>query len=386
MLEGRFPRNRLNQQCSTLWQSWSQAFFHSLCLQAGQKSWSALSFTGSLVSFCGEIVERTLCASPKNEKPPGHPKQIGKIVLSLLRSSTLVLDCFCFREPVHLAKCAAVSGNSGSMPGCCILLHVKGLGNCTLCMWRWEWECSIQKAGEVQQWQPHRDGRKSPSSRPSSVIGHAACVRELMVCVVLCLLRDSARHRSQRKAQRLCCSRLPCCDGCLHYCHLPAASQGFAPWSQDSLPELGTQDLKVLLSLEPLLLSLKPSLNLTSHVDFPHPLFKPSSLTIPSHKLFSYHVTNEDQPNHPKKTWCLVSVSSFWHQLFHIADFIMFIAHTLPPAVWALYLCQFLTYLFLLGKCWVCSHVTVSEEKLLCSKLLKFLFLLVLQEKPHPPH
>ncbi|KAM6439400.1 CST complex subunit CTC1 isoform 2-T2 [Rhynochetos jubatus] len=28
------------------------------------------SFTGSLVSFSGEIVKRTLCASPKNEKPP----------------------------------------------------------------------------------------------------------------------------------------------------------------------------------------------------------------------------------------------------------------------------------------------------------------------------
>ncbi|XP_053792003.1 CST complex subunit CTC1 isoform X2 [Vidua chalybeata] len=39
------------------------------------------SFTGSLVSFCGEIVERTLCASPKNEKPPGHPKQIGSPVV-----------------------------------------------------------------------------------------------------------------------------------------------------------------------------------------------------------------------------------------------------------------------------------------------------------------
>lgn len=33
---------------------------------------------------------------------------------------------------MHLAKCAAASGSSGSMPGCCILLQVKGLANCTL--------------------------------------------------------------------------------------------------------------------------------------------------------------------------------------------------------------------------------------------------------------
>lgn len=81
--------------------------------------------------------------------------------------------------------------------------------------------------------------------------GRAACVSEFMVCVVLCLLRDSAVQGSQREAQRLSCSRLPCCDGHLHYCHLRAASLGFATWSQDPLPELGTQDLKVLLSLEP---------------------------------------------------------------------------------------------------------------------------------------
>lgn len=111
-----------------------------------------------------------------------------------------------------------------------------------------------------------------------------------------------------------------------------------------------------------------------------------SCLPIPYHKLFSYHVTNEVQPSHPKKTECLVSVSSFWCLLFHIADSIMFIAHTLPLAVWTSYLCQLLTYLLLLGKCWVCSHLTVSQERLLCSKLLKFLFLLVLQEKPHPLH
>ncbi|CAN8195200.1 unnamed protein product [Coccothraustes coccothraustes] len=71
--------------------------------QAGQKSWSALSFTGSLVSFCGEIVERTLCASPKNEKPPGHPKQTGtlpswdhsvKLSISAAPGSPVVMDIY----------------------------------------------------------------------------------------------------------------------------------------------------------------------------------------------------------------------------------------------------------------------------------------------------
>ncbi|OWK63962.1 CST complex subunit CTC1 [Lonchura striata] len=69
----------------------------------GQKSWSTLSFTGSLVSFCGEIVERTLCASPKNEKPPGHPKQIGtllsadhsvKLSVSAAPGSPVVMDIY----------------------------------------------------------------------------------------------------------------------------------------------------------------------------------------------------------------------------------------------------------------------------------------------------
>uniref|UniRef100_A0A8C5X3U1 CST complex subunit CTC1 n=1 Tax=Malurus cyaneus samueli TaxID=2593467 RepID=A0A8C5X3U1_9PASS len=44
---------------------------------------------------------------------------------SLLRSNRLVFASFCFREPMHLANCAAVSGNRGKMPECCILLHVK---------------------------------------------------------------------------------------------------------------------------------------------------------------------------------------------------------------------------------------------------------------------
>ncbi|XP_009079477.1 PREDICTED: CST complex subunit CTC1, partial [Acanthisitta chloris] len=41
------------------------------------------SFTGSLVSFSAEIVERTLCASPKNEKPSvtvGLPKKKGSLL------------------------------------------------------------------------------------------------------------------------------------------------------------------------------------------------------------------------------------------------------------------------------------------------------------------
>ncbi|XP_010158154.1 PREDICTED: CST complex subunit CTC1 [Eurypyga helias] len=43
------------------------------------------SFTGSLVSFSGEIVERTLCASPRNEKAPmtvGLQKQKGSLLAS----------------------------------------------------------------------------------------------------------------------------------------------------------------------------------------------------------------------------------------------------------------------------------------------------------------
>ncbi|XP_027537073.1 CST complex subunit CTC1 [Neopelma chrysocephalum] len=43
------------------------------------------SFTGSLVSFSGEIVERTLCASPKNEKPSTTvrlPRQKGNLLAS----------------------------------------------------------------------------------------------------------------------------------------------------------------------------------------------------------------------------------------------------------------------------------------------------------------
>ncbi|XP_010119602.1 PREDICTED: CST complex subunit CTC1, partial [Chlamydotis macqueenii] len=64
------------------------------------------SFTGSLVSFSGEIVERTLCASPKNEKPPvtvGLQKQKGsllasdhsvKLSISVAPGSPVVMDVY----------------------------------------------------------------------------------------------------------------------------------------------------------------------------------------------------------------------------------------------------------------------------------------------------
>ncbi|XP_051469127.1 CST complex subunit CTC1 isoform X2 [Apus apus] len=46
------------------------------------------SFTGSLVSFSGDIVERTLCASPKNEKPPAN------VNLQKQKGSPVVLDVY----------------------------------------------------------------------------------------------------------------------------------------------------------------------------------------------------------------------------------------------------------------------------------------------------
>ncbi|XP_039910138.1 CST complex subunit CTC1 [Hirundo rustica] len=64
------------------------------------------SFTGSLVSFCGEIVERTLCASPKNENPPviaGLRKKRGtllsrdhnvKLSVSAASGSPVVVDVY----------------------------------------------------------------------------------------------------------------------------------------------------------------------------------------------------------------------------------------------------------------------------------------------------
>ncbi|XP_048783471.1 CST complex subunit CTC1 isoform X1 [Lagopus muta] len=64
------------------------------------------SFRGSLVSFCGEIVERTLCASPKNEKPSATlslRKQKGsllasdhsvKLSISAAAGSPVVLDIY----------------------------------------------------------------------------------------------------------------------------------------------------------------------------------------------------------------------------------------------------------------------------------------------------
>ncbi|KAM9245789.1 CST complex subunit CTC1 [Leptosomus discolor] len=64
------------------------------------------SFTGSLVSFAGEIVERTLCASPKNEKPSATvtlQEQKGsllasdhsvKLSVSVAPGSPVVLDIY----------------------------------------------------------------------------------------------------------------------------------------------------------------------------------------------------------------------------------------------------------------------------------------------------
>ncbi|XP_010085621.1 PREDICTED: CST complex subunit CTC1, partial [Pterocles gutturalis] len=64
------------------------------------------SFTGSLVSFSGVIVERTLCASPKNEKPSGSvglQKQKGsllasdhsvKLSISVAPGSPVVVDIY----------------------------------------------------------------------------------------------------------------------------------------------------------------------------------------------------------------------------------------------------------------------------------------------------
>ncbi|XP_009695288.1 PREDICTED: CST complex subunit CTC1 [Cariama cristata] len=64
------------------------------------------SFTGSLVSFSGEIVERTLCASPKNEKPSmtvSLQKQKGsllasdhsvKLSISVAPGSPIVVDIY----------------------------------------------------------------------------------------------------------------------------------------------------------------------------------------------------------------------------------------------------------------------------------------------------
>lgn len=214
-----------------------------------------------------------------------------------------------------------------------------------------------------------------------------------MVYVVLCPLRESASQWAHHEAQRLSCTRLPRCVGHLHCFHLSAASLGFAAWSHDHLPELGTQNLKVPLSLEPwsrLLtsltvfetISLVSPLMWTSFIPCPY-LRMSQSLTI---NYFPTMLQMKISPAISRKLRGLVSASSFWHLLFHIADSVMFIASTLPPAVWASYLCQLLPYLFLPGEFSFCSHRTVSQERFLCSKLLTFLFLLVLQEKTLPPH
>ncbi|XP_063250092.1 CST complex subunit CTC1 isoform X2 [Prinia subflava] len=90
------------------------------------------SFTGSLVSFCGEIVERTLCASPKNEKPPvmtGVPKKKGtpqhftllstdhsvKLSISAASSSPVVLDVYITATYLQHLR--------GLLPGAKILFH-----------------------------------------------------------------------------------------------------------------------------------------------------------------------------------------------------------------------------------------------------------------------
>ncbi|XP_009978234.1 PREDICTED: CST complex subunit CTC1, partial [Tauraco erythrolophus] len=85
------------------------------------------SFTGSLVTFSGEIVERTLCASPKNEKPSvtlGPRKQKGsllardhsvKLSVSVAPGSPGVVD-------VYIAA-ASLQHLWGLLPGAKILLQ-----------------------------------------------------------------------------------------------------------------------------------------------------------------------------------------------------------------------------------------------------------------------
>ncbi|KAM6309760.1 CST complex subunit CTC1 [Podargus strigoides] len=85
------------------------------------------SFTGSLASFSGEIVERTLCASPKNEKPAvtaGLQKQKGsllasdhsvKLSVSAASGSPAVVDVYI--TATHLQHLWGV------LPGAKILFH-----------------------------------------------------------------------------------------------------------------------------------------------------------------------------------------------------------------------------------------------------------------------
>lgn len=122
------------------------------------------------------------------------------------------------------------------------------------------------------------------------------------MCVFLCLPRESAGQWSQREAQHCSCCRLPHCAGHLHCCNLPAASQGFATWSQDPLSELGTQNLKVPWAL----------LCAWTESDLPYRLWNnlPSSLGLsvvhtcltpsPYSKWHSYRVTDY-QTSHPGK-------------------------------------------------------------------------------------
>lgn len=77
-------------------------------------------------------------------------------------------------------------------------------------------------------------------------------------------------------------------------------------------------------------------------------------------------------------------MSCFWHLCSHIADSIMFTAHTLPPAVWPSCLSQLLINFLPPGESRFCSHLSVSWRRFPCSKFLMVLFLLVVQEEPHP--
>lgn len=80
----------------------------------------------------------------------------------------------------------------------------------------------------------------------------------------------------------------------------------------------------------------------------------------------------------------LFSQSCCWHLCSRIADSIMFTAHTLLPAVWPSCLSQLLTNFLLPGESRFCSYLSVSWEGFSCSKFPVVLFLLVVQEEPHP--
>lgn len=209
------------------------------------------------------------------------------------------------------------------------------------------------------------------------------------MCVFLCLPRESAGQWSQREAQHCSCCRLPHCAGHLHCCNLSAASQGFATWSQDPLSELGTQNLKVPWALlcawteSDLPYRLWNNLPSSLGLSIVHTCLTPQPLLqmafLPCHRL-------PDQPSWEKKPprSRLFSMSCCWHLCSRIADSIMFTAHTLLPAVWPSCLSQLLTNFLLPGESRFCSYLSVSWEGFSCSKFPVVLFLLVVQEEPHP--